>query len=929
MFCVHCGAQISARQARFCSACGGALEVEAATLGPSRTRARTPAGVGFGPGDGGPGPSGFAEEEISANAPTVAAADPGRRPSSSSGWLTASDSISHGDFPPGAILEGRYRVIGLLGRGGMGEVYRADDLRLGQPVALKFLPDSVRHDPVRLAQFHNEVRTARQVSHPNVCRVHDIGEAAGRLFLSMEYVDGEDLAGSLRRIGRFPEDKALDIARQLCAGLAAAHERGVLHRDLKPANIMLDGTGKVRVMDFGLAAVGAVEDVRAGTPAYMSPEQLLGREVTARSDLFALGLVLYELFTGRRAFAAATLAELVDQHQGGQLTPPHAIVSTLDPTVERAILRCLEPSPARRPSSALAVSAALPGGDPLAAALAAGETPSPEMVAAAGEGTGVSRGTAFAAFAAIIAGIAASFVMTIRTSPLVPLDPSLTPDVLAQKAREAIRHLGYTDPAQDEAYAFEWNGTLIDHLGGEVASRNGWLGALPQRPSPLLFWYRHSNATMTAREFHSDLLTPGIITPTDPAPGAAGTIVMRLDHQGFLTYLEAIPRQVQERSPSTPPVDWGPLLALAGLDPARLQRTEPQWNWLAASDTRAAWTGTWPDSGRPLRVEAAALEGRPVAFAAMGPWTRPWRESTASTGREIVMVLVLFGLALALLVGGSVLARSNLREGRGDRGGALTLATIVTTAWLILWMCRVHAVPSIGLLGMFLLAVCTSVFYGVLFWAVYLAVEPFVRRHWPQTLVSWTTLMAGRTRDQVVWRDILFGVGVGLATALLIRGADILAGDTIVWPAVEPLLGVRATIGQVLTQAIYGTRTALFMVFLLVIIRVIVRRERTAAVAFVLIFVLLNTLEGDQPFVTAANAALYFTLLAVTVLRWGLTSLAVGITIANLMLALPATTDLSAWYIGQSMLHVAIPLGLASWAFYMSVRTRAAAPALR
>ena len=182
----------------------------------------------------------------------------------SSCWLTASDSINHGRFAPGALFDARYRIIGLLGRGGMGEVYRADDMRLGQPVALKLLPEDLRHDPVRLAQFHNEVRTARQVSHPNVCRVYDIGEADGVLYLSMEYVDGEDLSTSLRRIGRFPEDKAADIARQLCAGLAAAHQRGVIHRDLKPANVMLDGAGRVRVMDFGLAAVGRVEDVRAG-----------------------------------------------------------------------------------------------------------------------------------------------------------------------------------------------------------------------------------------------------------------------------------------------------------------------------------------------------------------------------------------------------------------------------------------------------------------------------------------------------------------------------------------------------------------------------------------------------------------------------------------------------------------------------------------
>ena len=302
----------------------------------------------------------------------------------SSGWLGSSSNVDYGRFPPGEIIEGRYRVIGLLGRGGMGEVYRADDLRLGQPVALKFLPETLSHDPVRLAQFHNEVRTARQVSHPNVCRVYDIGDASGHLFLTMEYVDGEDLSSLLRRIGRLPEDKALEIARQICAGVAAAHERGVIHRDLKPANIMLDGAGRIRVMDFSLATAGAAPEGIAGTPAYMAPEQLEGREATIRSDIYAIGLVFYELFTGRRAFDAKTLADLVAAHASGSITAPTELVKALDATIERAILRCLEGDPARRPASALAVAASLPGGDPLAAALAAGETPSPEMVAAAG-----------------------------------------------------------------------------------------------------------------------------------------------------------------------------------------------------------------------------------------------------------------------------------------------------------------------------------------------------------------------------------------------------------------------------------------------------------------------------------------------------------------------------------------------------------------
>jgi serine/threonine-protein kinase len=144
-------------------------------------------------------------------------------------------------FLPGQMLGGRYRIVAPLGRGGMGEVYRADDLKLGQPVAIKLLPRGLEQDEELLERMRNEVRLSLRVTHPNVCRVYDIGEVDGRHFLSMEYVDGEDLASLLRRIGRLPSDKAVDVARQLCAGLAAAHGEGVLHRDLKPASVMIDG----------------------------------------------------------------------------------------------------------------------------------------------------------------------------------------------------------------------------------------------------------------------------------------------------------------------------------------------------------------------------------------------------------------------------------------------------------------------------------------------------------------------------------------------------------------------------------------------------------------------------------------------------------------------------------------------------------------
>src|SRR5512139_1027796 len=318
--CPSCHRDIPAA-GRFCPECGAALPAAASR-----------------PADA---PAGHTVE-----APTTPA-DAARPPSS--------HSSVHGRFEPGTRLGSRYRVVGLLGRGGMGEVYRADDLELGQSVALKFLPERVARNAADLARLRAEVRTARQVAHPNVCRTYDIAEAEGQVFLVMEYIDGEDLASVLRRLGRPSPDKALEIARQLCLGLGAAHENGVLHRDLKPANIMIDGRGRVRITDFGLAGTAeeiAAEGAVAGTPAYMAPEQHRTGATSPQSDIFSLGLVLYEVFTGKRAADVAAPPDPLRSGSDSSVRTPSSLVAGIDPAVERVILRCLERDPARRPQSA-------------------------------------------------------------------------------------------------------------------------------------------------------------------------------------------------------------------------------------------------------------------------------------------------------------------------------------------------------------------------------------------------------------------------------------------------------------------------------------------------------------------------------------------------------------------------------------------------
>jgi serine/threonine-protein kinase len=850
----------------------------------------------------------------------------------SSGWLTTSDSINHGRFAPGTTLSDRYRIIGLLGRGGMGEVYRADDLRLGQPVALKFLPLDLERDPARLAQFHNEVRIARQVSHPNVCRVYDIGEADGLLYLSMEYVGGEDLASSLRRIGRFPEDKATDIARQLCAGLASAHQRGVIHRDLKPANVMLDADGRVRVMDFGLAVLGSADDVRAGTPAYMAPEQILGHQVTARSDIFALGLVLYELFTGRRAFNATTIAELQTQHQNRSTAPPSTIVTSMDPAIERAILRCLEPDPERRPASALSIAAALPGGDPLAAALAAGETPSPEMVAAAGEGIGLRPSVAWPVLAAFVLGTIASSALAVRSSSLDRIRPEYSGEVLAQKARDVVAQLGLPSRGQDQAYAFVWNEDLTAYIQEQDKPSPKWNDVLLQSPSPLNFWYRQSPDPLTGVAFHNDLLTPGIVDREDPPPVVSGMAQVELDHRGRLTFFEIVPPQRQDTATRPAPVDWKPLFTMAGLDLSTFQPAEPLWNWLAGPDTRAAWTGQWPESGRPLRVEAAALGGRAVGFMLAGPWRKPWRMPPPSPARVNVTIIALFALAISILCAAGLLAYRNLRSGRGDRRGAARLAMGMSAIMLALWMCQVHVAASLGLLGLLLIAVCTSIFNGVLLWMLYLALEPFVRRHWPQVLVSWTNVLTGGLRDPVVGRDVLLGAALGVAWLLMIRVLDLFNGGRSLaqFPgAIELLIGLRSTLGVVLEQAPYAIRNVLLYFFLLFVLRVVLRNQWAAAFAFASVFALLNTLGNENsPWLGALMGFLYFGSGAIIVLRWGLLSYAVAHFVSAILLSLPATLDTSAWYFGNMLLLVAVTMALAIWGFYTALGGRLNAQSL-
>ncbi|MBZ5634562.1 MAG: protein kinase [Acidobacteriia bacterium] len=827
-------------------------------------------------------------------APTVAMARE-RTPTPSS------SSIDEGRFPVGAILAERYRILGLVGQGGMGEVYRANDLKLNQPVALKFLPAATTRN--LLDRFHAEVRIARQVSHPNVCRVYDIGEVDGSTFLSMEYVDGEDLRSLLRRIGRLPGDKALEIARRLCAGLAAAHDKGVLHRDLKPANIMLDGRGQVLITDFGLAGLAdQIEQVREGTPAYMAPEQAVGREVTVRSDIYALGLVLHEMFTGKRRDDTATT--------------PTSLVKDMDPAVERVILKCLEPDPQNRPPSALAVARALPGGDPLAAALAAGDTPSPEMVAAAGDTEGISVRTAGICLAWILVGLVAAVMLGAKTNVLQKTPFPDSPEILAQKAREMIQSFGYAAPPADHHYEFSYNAayqTYVEKQGNPAAYRD----QLAKGQPPLIyFWYRQSPQPMVPSG------PAGAVSLDDPPPIISGMIGLNLDPQGRLLQLDAVPPQVDEIAPLPSSFDWRVLFTAAGLDMSRFTVAEPRWISLAPFDARAAWTGSYPSSPEiPMRIEAGSWRGKPVFFRIIGPWSKPGRMQQAANLPAAVAVVGLVGITL-----GVFLAWRNFRAKKGDVRGANRVAVFVFAgAWLDVLL-HGHHVATVDELALWILGALISMLPALIVWTFYLAFEPYVRRRWPQSMITWSRVLSGGFRDPLVGGHLVFGVALGIGLVLEYSAYRMALEHYGMFPTTIQLpstLDARRLTGT-LANVLVGTFLAgMAYTFILMLLRVLLRRQWIAAASLVLLWGGLLGFGSAHPVIAVVHNMLQMAVFVTILLRLGglFTTIVCGF-VGETLTSLPLTTDFSNWYASATIFAVVVVLALTAYAFHTAVAGR-------
>ncbi len=847
---------------------------------------------------------------------TNPAAGPSRAGSFSSGFVAAGRERQ---LPAGTLIAGRFRVIDLLGAGGMGAVYRADDLRVGQTIALKLLGGAAGGSGSTMADMQNEVRIARQITHPNVCRVHDLGEFDGHPYLTMEYIDGEPLSSLLKRIGRLAPQKALEIGQQLCAALAAAHAQGIVHRDLKPSNVMLDGRGRVRITDFGLA--GVVDQLRgsgsrAGTPAYMSPEQMSGDDITAQSDIYALGLVLYELFTGQRAFEGRSPAELARARREPP-PPPGSMVPDLDPAIDRVILQCLDEAPASRPRSVIDVAAALPGGDAVRATLAAGLTPSPQMVAAVGGVGALSMPVvaALAIFVVLGALLIASVITPAMRFGAQP--PAVPPEVLADRARQTLSALGHEPALFDRAYGFQRGIAQPETALGELAGVNG------AAPPVLRFWYRESPRPLRSERWSTQ---NGRVSLDDPPRTQPGMRSVELDVSGRLLRLHVVPDEEGVPGAAAGEPDWPALFQAAGLDWSAAVARPAKFVPDIFCEQRFEWTlSARADPTRDWVVRAAAIGATPVFWAvqvlpagvsASAPHTAAVETAArnAATASQAVGFLLWLGLTVLAPL---VLAQRNLRLGRGDRRGAVRLAGAILAASIVLVLTQGTIGLDVSGTTVLTMNLCYGAFNAALGWLLYLAVEPAMRRHWPTVTVGWARLMAGNWNDPRVGRDVLVAIGVAVGlilTAQVLQWAFDLRDQavgrltSVLMP--DALLGPRHYLFLPLHVGIQAVFVALSLLLTLVLLRMVLRRNWAAEVVFGLIL-LVSGLEslsaGETPLAFqlifgAINAATVLLVLT----RLGLLSFFCVQTVAWLVNAYPMTLDFSAFYAGAAVTALAL-----------------------
>jgi len=644
----------------------------------------------------------------------------------------------------------------------------------------------------------------------------------------------------------------------------------------------------------------------------MAPEQIAGLDVSIKSDIYSLGLIIYELFSGQPAFDAKSNEEFAELHRSGQPVPLSKIVNDVDQEVEQIVESCLRKHAHDRPASALAVAAALPGTDLLAAALAANVTPSPEMVAAARPERDRSIGANYLALIAVMLFVGFAISRDLAKFPWER--PSAKPPiVLVERAREFIKKIHPAASPSDSAHGYCDVDEAMALATGRSQSQQAALVLAGGVDDGLVFWYRQSASRLEPSEIENLTFGSGRVRPSDPSSLTSGQISAALDLSGRLLLFVA---RIDFVGPHEAPLScdesealWKPFLDSAGLSLADLTVMEPLEVSIVDANQRCAWTAPDPrDMDESLHVDFMARNGIPVFFA-----VRKSADSAAYHGtlkdlrrRKDLVTTSLRLLLLAATIVAIPWAWRNYRAGRNDRRGAWRLVVFVATIQLFVWALRArHSFEFNAELLRACLAVMRAIATAALVAVFYMALEPYARRNWPQILIAWSRVLSGRVRDKLVGEHVLVGVSVGCFWALILA-AERSFVDAMGWAARHSvvsdqfgnkLLGARAAVAGYLDAIPLSIVYGLLLVLVLTALRVFVRRPRWAAALFVLLLLPLLLPRAAHIVTMWLVVGAGVAGVAVWVIsRFGLLSLTIAFFVVQVVNTTPITVDFSVWY---------------------------------
>ena len=494
------------------------------------------------------------------------------------------------------------------------------------------------------------------------------------------------------------------------------------------------------------------------------------------------------------------------------------------------------------------------------------------------------------------------------------------PEALAERANQIVNKLGYTDAPTDTVYSFGYDGSYLNYARQDAAP-DRFEKIRTGQPVTLYFWYRTSPRYLVPN-------AGGEVSFFDPPNDVSGMTSVALDVRGRLIEFQAVPPQVEEKATPNIPTDWSTLFAEAGLDIRHYKEIESQWTPPFYADERKAWEGTQIDHAKiPVRIEAAAFQGKPVYFNVISPWDKPWRQTdfrTSAGFTGIILAITFFSLLLAALI----VARHNLKAGRGDTKGAFKLAVFVFSVITLARLIDASHVPELGgEFWIFFQSVSLALSIAALTWIFYIALEPFLRRRWSELLISWSRLMAGDFRDPLVGRDILVGASLGLCftatyylAVLVQQWSGVVVAPIMEGSNEEGFSGV----GGMAVHFLHGFAELVFITlllsFLLLLLLSVLRKKWLAIAAMWLIMFLhgINSMGSDQ-WISWLNLLLPTTFLILAAARFGMLALYAFFLAAGMSNNFPMTSDFSSWYAGSTLFVFVVIMSLAIYGFYTSL----------